>query len=275
MNRVLKAAIEYYWIGGLQVGFQLNCPFPFSTEEYSSFAEKDLTNWGANIIWSLSQYQCLDKPLVLWDIVAALLAFKDSMSKYVEHLLIKWLSLSFLRCHMDLPTEKVLSDVSSSLSGIPSRLLHLLNIICRRVMLAELDADQITRINSKVQNSEGEGPAMEKQLTKWIEILLSSEEQLRERLVGFSFSAFRTSMSHPGSTPSQAGHWNPVGLEQVEQWIALNQDHVHDQLKFIASEVTNDKRYCLLVKPYLLCNIRPDVTYVYYAIYFYYIFGDI
>ncbi|KAJ1404236.1 hypothetical protein SESBI_26703 [Sesbania bispinosa] len=244
-GRFLKAAIEYFWIGGLQVDVGLKSPFPCYIEEYSSFPEKELTYWGANILWSLNQYQCPDKPVVIWDIIAALSAFKDNKSKYVEHVLIKWLSLSFLGSHMDIPPEKVLSHVCSSMSDIPSRLLHLLNIICRRVILAKLDVDQITRINSKVQNLEEVCPATEKQFTQWIEILLSSERELRERLVGFSFSAFRTSMSRPEATPSQDGCWYPVGLGQMEQWIALDQEHVRDQLKSIASEVTHEKRYYL------------------------------
>ncbi|XP_012575561.1 uncharacterized protein [Cicer arietinum] len=238
--RILRAAIEYFWIGGLQVDGPKS-PLSCYIEELPSFPEKELTYWGANIIWSLKQYQCLDKPLVFWDIIAALLAFKDNKSKYVEHLMIKWLSLSFLGSHTNLPPEEVLSRVFSRLSDIPSRMLHLLNIICRRVMLAQLDADQITRINSKVKNMEEVCPVIEEQMTKWIEILLHSERELRERLIGFTFSAIQTSVFHL-ETPSQPGRWYPVGLAQMEQWIALNQEHIRDQLKFIASKVTQGKR---------------------------------
>ncbi|XP_072065546.1 uncharacterized protein [Arachis hypogaea] len=241
-GRVLRAAIDYHWIGGLHVDICLNRPVPFYTEEHSGLAEKDLTNWGSNIIWSLNQYQCLDRPLVLLDIILALLDFKVSMPRYVEHLLIKWISLSFPGFHTDLPSEKTLLQVSSSLSGVPSRMLHLLNIICRRVMLAQLDADEITRISSEVQNTKGECCSMDEQVTKWIAILGSSERELRERLVGFSFCASQTSKSRPGATPFQTGHWYPVGLAQMEQWIALNNDHVRGELKSIASEVTNEKR---------------------------------
>ncbi|TKY53301.1 hypothetical protein E2542_SST24828 [Spatholobus suberectus] len=255
-GRILKAAIEYFWIGGLQVDVQLKSPFSCYIEENSSCLEKELTYWGTNIIWSLNQYHCQDKPLVLWDIIAALLAFKDNNSKYAEHLLIKWISSSFLQLHMDLPPEKVLSAVYSSLSYIPSRLLHLLNIICRRVMLAELDADQITGINKKVQKLERLCPGMEKQITKWIEILQSSERELRGRLVGFSFSAF-TSMSNT-ETASQPGCWYPVGLAQMEQWIALDHEHLCDQLKIIASEVTHEKRFltsrCSAVETCSFCS---------------------
>ncbi|MED6127088.1 hypothetical protein PIB30_084815 [Stylosanthes scabra] len=251
-GRVLRAAIEYHWIGGLQVDLCLNSPVPFYTVEHSSLAlaEKDLTIWGSNIIWSLNQYQCLDRPLVLLDIISALLDFKVRMPKYVEHLIIKWISRSFPESQTDLPNEKILLHISSSLSGVPSRLLHLLNIICRRVMLAQLDADEITRKSSEAQNTRGECFSMNEQLTKWIAILGRSERELRERLVGFTFCASQTGKSQPA--PSQTGHWYPVGLAQMEQWIALNND-LRGELKSIASEVPDEKR-CSAVESCSYCS---------------------
>ncbi|CAL5189916.1 unnamed protein product [Lathyrus oleraceus] len=241
-GRVLRAAIDYFWIGGLQMDVWLKSPFSRCIEELPSFLEKELTYWGTNIIWSLNQYQCLEKALVLWDLCATLFAFMDNNSKYVEQLVIKWLSLSFMESPTNLPPEEVLSRLISRLSDIPSRLLHLLNILCRRVMLAKLDPDQITKINSKVQNVEGVCPVIDGQMTKWIEILLGSERELRERHVGFSFSAVKTTKSHLKSTPSKSGRWHPSGLKQMEQWVVLNQEHIRDQLKFIVPKVTREKR---------------------------------
>ncbi|XP_014501984.1 uncharacterized protein LOC106762530 isoform X2 [Vigna radiata var. radiata] len=214
-GRVLRAAIDYFWIGGLQMDVQLKSPF------------------------------------------SALLAFKDHNSKYTEHIIIKWITSSFLQLDMDLPSEKVLSFVSSSLSDIPSRLLHLFNIICRRVILAELDADQITGLTRKVEKLESVCPAMEKHITKWTEILLSIERELWKRLVCFSFSIFRTIMSNP-ETSSQHGCWYPVGLAQMEQWIASDQKHLGDQLKAIVSEVSHKKRFlanrCSAVETCSFCS---------------------
>ncbi|XP_022637108.1 uncharacterized protein LOC106762530 isoform X1 [Vigna radiata var. radiata] len=256
-GRVLRAAIDYFWIGGLQMDVQLKSPFSGCIEGNSSYLEKELIYWGTNIIWSLNQYQCHDKPLVLWDIITALLAFKDHNSKYTEHIIIKWITSSFLQLDMDLPSEKVLSFVSSSLSDIPSRLLHLFNIICRRVILAELDADQITGLTRKVEKLESVCPAMEKHITKWTEILLSIERELWKRLVCFSFSIFRTIMSNP-ETSSQHGCWYPVGLAQMEQWIASDQKHLGDQLKAIVSEVSHKKRFlanrCSAVETCSFCS---------------------
>ncbi|KAI9097638.1 hypothetical protein K1719_025409 [Acacia pycnantha] len=240
--RVLRAAIEYFWIGGQQMDVLSRLPFSYAAEECSNLPKKELTYWESNIVCFLEQYHCLDKPLVLWDIIAALSAFKENDSIYVEHILIKWLSMSFLGSHTDLPADKVLSKVSSNLSDIPSRLLHLLNILCRRVMLSELEADQINTINNNLLNSGGSTLSKEKQITKWEEILLSSERELRERLTDFSFSAFLTNPSYAKATPSHPGHWYPFGITQMKQWVELDRDNAHDQLKVLASKVTNEKR---------------------------------
>ncbi|KAK4273836.1 hypothetical protein QN277_017155 [Acacia crassicarpa] len=240
--RVLRAAIEYFWIGGQQMDVLSRLPFSYAAEECSNLPKKQLTYWGSNIVCFLEQYHRLDKPLVLWDVIAAISALKENDSVYVEHILIKWLSMSFLGSHTDLPADKVLSKVSSNLSDIPSRLLHLLNILCRRVVLSELDADQINTINNNLLNSGESTLSKEKQITKWVEILLSSERELRERLTGISFSAFLANLSHAKATPSHPGHWYFFGITQMKQWVELDRDNARDQLKVLASKVTNEKR---------------------------------
>ena len=79
-----------------------------------------------------------------------------------------------------------------------------------------------------------------------MELLLGSERELCERLVGFTFSTVLGLMSSLAAKVYRAEGWDPVGLAQMEQWVALNYDHVQDQLKLLASEVRNlDKRYFL------------------------------
>ncbi|KAJ7965260.1 putative Transducin/WD40 repeat-like superfamily protein [Quillaja saponaria] len=232
-GRTHKAAVQYLWIGGKQVDFFSKIPSTVDIENFGCSPEKELTYWESNIVWSLKQYEYLDKPLVVWDIIAALLAFKKSESTILEVILIKWLSISFMGSHVGLHAEEVLSRVSTSLSESPSRHLHLLNIICRRVILSDLEADQI---NSKVHDLQGLCPAEGKHLTKWIEILMSSETELRERLVSFSFSAFLSLTSYSDTSLRQPGYWYPVGLAQMKHWVGLNDDHVRDQVKVLASE---------------------------------------
>ena len=195
------------------------------------------------MLWYLSQYEHLDKPLVVWDIVAALLAFKQSAPKYVELVLVKWLSVSNVESHLGLSTGNILSHASRTFSNTTTRKLHLFNIICRHVVLSELKAD---KINSKQPNLEEFGGAEEEKLKLWMELLLCSERELRERLVGFAFSTVLGLMSSLAAKVYRAEGWDPVGLAQMEQWVALNYDHVQDQLKLLASEVRNlDKRYFL------------------------------
>lgn len=207
------------------------------------FFTKELAQWESNILRSLRQYENREKPLVVWDVVAALLAFKCSAAKYVEHVLLKWLSISHVgsQFQMGLSAEKILQHVSRNLSKLASRQLHLLNIICRRVILSELKANQI---NSKLQNMRGGNCAEEEMLILWTELLLSSERELRERLVGLSFGAYITLMSHSNSISSQSGHWFPVGLAQMQQWVSLNRHLVQDQLRVLAVEVgKHEERY--------------------------------
>lgn len=204
------------------------------------FSAEELVQWESNILWSLKQYENQVKALVVWDIVAALLAFKCSAAKYVEHILLKWLSTSYAgsQFQMGLSAEMILPHVSRNLSKLASRQLHLLNIICRRVILSELKADQI---NSKLQNMKGLHCAEEEKLGIWIELLLSSERELRERLIGLSFGACTAPMSHSSTVSSQSGNWFPVGLAQMEQWVSLNRDLVQDQLRVLEIEVGKRK----------------------------------
>ncbi|KAH9780346.1 WD REPEATS REGION domain-containing protein [Citrus sinensis] len=247
MFRAQRSAIEFFWIGGQQLDVLSNTFPKYGHEACPDFSEKELSIWESNILWSLQQYEDLHKPLVVWDLIGALLAFKRSIPQYVECTLLKWLSslylgsLSslYLGSHVGLSMKTVLSHVSKSVSKISSRQLHLINIILRRVILAELKADQI---NSKLQNLEGIYGSEEEQLTVWMELLLNSEKELRERLVGFSFSAFISLGAYATSTCPQTVYWCPDGIAQMEQWVAHNHEHVRDQLKVLASEVAGSDR---------------------------------
>uniref|UniRef100_A0A5B6YNM7 Transcription factor IIIC 90kDa subunit N-terminal domain-containing protein n=2 Tax=Davidia involucrata TaxID=16924 RepID=A0A5B6YNM7_DAVIN len=230
--RTQKAAVEFFWIGGQQLNNSYDRYPEFEVEAYPGFPEKELVYWEHNFLWSLNQYEHLDKPLVVWDVIAALMAFKQSSPKYVEHILNKWL-VSYLGSQLGLSTAKILSHASRFLSNITSRQLHLLNIISRRLVLTKLKAD---KINSKQQNLEGLCDA-EEELPLWMELLLSSERELRERLVGFSFSVVLSLVSHSLTNYCKFGYWHPVGLAQMEQWVSLNHDHLQDHLKLLASEV--------------------------------------
>ncbi|KAF3432745.1 hypothetical protein FNV43_RR23847 [Rhamnella rubrinervis] len=236
-QRTQKAAVEFFWIGAQQLHLLSNTSPNFIIPGFSA---KELVHWESNILWSLKQYENQEKALVVWDIVAALLAFKCSAAKYVEHISLKWLSTSRVgsQFQMGLSAEMILPHISRNLSKLASRQLHLLNIICRRVILSELKADQI---NSKLQSMKELHCAEEEKLVIWIELLLSSERELRERLAGLCFGAYIALMSHSITVSSQSGNWFPVGLAQMEQWVSLNHDLVQDQLRVLAIEVGKHK----------------------------------
>lgn len=207
-----KAAVEFYWTGGQQLDISLDRQLDTDIQSIPGFSEKELSYWESNILWSLNQFECPNKCLVVWDIILALSAFKQSNSTYVEQILSKWL----LGSHMGFYTKENLSKISS-------RKLHLLNILCRRVVLSELKSDNV--ICEK-----------EEKWTLWRELLLSSEEELRIRLVGFSFTAVNRLNYDSVEKSDRHGYFDSMGLAQMERWVALN-NGAEDQLKLLASEV--------------------------------------
>ncbi|OMO97783.1 hypothetical protein COLO4_14362 [Corchorus olitorius] len=239
--RLQKAALEFFWIGGQQKDILSNTSPGFDIEAFPGFSEKDLVNWESNILWSLKLYENLDKPLVLWDITAALLSFKRSAPHYVDHILVKWLSFSFADSQVEHAIEKVLPHVCKCINKASSRQLHTLNIICRRVILSELKADEINSNLLDLGGLDEADCAENSQLNLWIELLSSSERELRERLVSFSFSAYKSLGSNSATYSSKPGYWHPVGLAQMKQWVAQSR-HVREQLRVLAPEIKTCKR---------------------------------
>ncbi|XVF53296.1 hypothetical protein PTKIN_Ptkin05aG0087900 [Pterospermum kingtungense] len=240
--RLQKAAVEFFWIGGQQKDVLSNTSLGFGIEDFPGFSETELAYWESNILYSLKQYGHWDKPLVVWDVIAAIAAFKQFSSHYVDHILIKWLSESFVDLLVEHSIEKVLRHVCKSFSKAASRQLQLLNIICRRVILSEMKAAEI---NSNLLNLRGLDEAdfaQEKQINLWVELLSSSERELRERLVGFSFSAYKSLASNSANSSPKPGYWYPLGVAQMEQWVVCNNCHVREQLKVLASEIKTCKR---------------------------------
>lgn len=233
--RSQKAAVEFFWIGGQKLE---NISNRNSHIDVEAFPDEELVHWGHNILWSLNQYEHLDKPLVVWDIVAALLAFKQSVPDYVEHILVTWLT-SYVGPDCGHSPSSILPHAPQFLSSITSRQLHLLSILSRRVLLSEEKGNNLTSQN---QSLEGLYGIEEEQLSMWVEFVESIEKELRERLIGSSFSAVVNLASQPSTDWSKPGCWLPVGLAQMEKWIAVNDGHVKNYLKFLASKVRKLKK---------------------------------
>lgn len=226
--RSQKAAVEFLWMVGqrsdISSSEKLNC------EALSGVSKEELAWWKSNILWSLRQYECFEKPLVMWDIIAALLAINQLVPHFVDDLLLEWLSSSFTESCSKLSKEKVLADFSRRLSKLTSRHLHLLNVICRRVILSEVKAYDI---NSNEHDHRTTCENREEQMMLWMDLLLTSERELRERLVGINF-ACSSLMSQVDANMSPSGYWYPSGLAQMEQWVGCGQ--VRDQLRLLVSQ---------------------------------------
>ncbi|CAA0385264.1 unnamed protein product [Arabidopsis thaliana] len=232
--RSQKAAVEFLWNGAQQSG-ESEDSTETVTEAILGFSKNEFANWESNILWSLKEFNYLNKPLVLWDMVAAMLAFKQSMPEFVELVLTKWLSVSYLGFHDDISMEDLVPKITKRFSDVPSRLLHILNVISRRVMLSELKTEEINRkLQGQRTNDEGE-------IDLWLKLLQESEQELRERLVGLSFSAYLLAESSQGTISPPSWNWRPAGLALLQQWVEINRDIVHSQLETLSLEVKSSR----------------------------------
>ncbi|CAN1266262.1 hypothetical protein LINPERPRIM_LOCUS12483 [Linum perenne] len=233
--RAQKAVVEFFWIGGQSSESNPSSSTEFYQETFPEFPPNDLAAWESNTLWSLKQYEDPNKPLVVWDITTALLGFKESIPKYLDYLLVKWLSTTFLGQYIGSPLCEILTDVLDSLPKASTRQLHLLNIITRRVILSKLKVEEI---NSNASDHT-DISVHDKTLQFSLQTLVRSERELRERLVGLSFAAFFGTTSDSATTSSQPESWSPFGVIQMTQWVTLNHTQVKDQLNVLASEVQN------------------------------------
>lgn len=248
--RAQKAAAEFLWIGGQQIDCSSSTSLDYSLEGVSHYRKKEYDSWVTNILWSLNQFEHVDRALVMWDIIAALLAFKQSVPKYVEFVLVQWLCTLHPQNQDSFSSQTIVPYVIKNVSNISSRRLHIINIICRCVLLSGLKADQVNR---KLENLKGACASREEQLDLWMQLLFNSETELRERLVGLQFASFLFLPTCSESSISQPGHAYPIGIAQMEQWVAHNHEKVRDELKVLASEVVECRNRYSLSSLFFLC----------------------
>lgn len=203
---------------------------------FPEFPEKELILWEMNLLWCLNQYENPSKLLNILDIVAALLAFKQSAPKYVEHILLEWLASCF---GSNIEISSSSSEVFKFLPNLSSRQLHLINIISRRVVLKEYIVENM---NGKEHILEGISDDKKEHITLWVELLFNCENELLKRLVSISFSASSSLPSNSSEEISKVGGWSPDGLPQMEQWVLQNEKNVKDRSKFLAAEIRNIKK---------------------------------
>ncbi|KAG9451951.1 hypothetical protein H6P81_004855 [Aristolochia fimbriata] len=209
--RAQKAAVEFFWTGGqyLQVSlgnnpnYHIHVGFP---------SQRELSCWECNILRSLKQLEDMSKLLALWDVIAALTAFSRFAPDFVEHVPLKW--LSHFVWHSELSVENILLHVQALLSKSRMRHMHLLNIICRRVMLNKVVFD----FNEL-----------------WSALLSCSERELRGRLVAYTFSTVSSHVSSTAADPPSETQWFPVGVSQMEQWVATGQDLGQEQNELLTT----------------------------------------
>ncbi|KAL5222924.1 hypothetical protein ABZP36_027637 [Zizania latifolia] len=223
--RTQKAVVEFIWIGGQFLGI------PLDNSVICSLQSEALpgTNlwWASNIFWSLKKYEDCKRVLVLWDLIAALQGFKKSAPTFLEALLHKWVSGLF----SDDPQYDSIDIQSHSIhnmSKVSLRKLHLLNIICKKVMLID---------HAKYSPGVEQGNDVTTDL--WNNLLVRSERELRERLVGFTFAAVLNRTAYFLKDASIENSWFPVGVAQMDSWTSMNNGEVHNELKFLRTRIND------------------------------------
>jgi hypothetical protein len=125
--------VEFTWIGGQFLGTAIDQSIHTCSPELPMLSSTNLW-WGSNILWSLKKYETGERALVLWDVIAALQGLKKSAPAYLGSLMHKWVSDLFSddsQCASVNAPSLLRGDIMCKVS---SRKLHLLNIICRKVM---------------------------------------------------------------------------------------------------------------------------------------------
>ncbi|XP_078170279.1 uncharacterized protein LOC144564554 isoform X1 [Carex rostrata] len=193
-----KAMVELLYTGGQNLEIM---------KEPLDSSDTNLTFWDLNILCSLKKYENYNKDLVIWDIIIVLLALKKSNPGLVENLLCKWISGWFLDIQQVAPLENILSHMKSRVSSMHTRKLHLICVICRRVIFIDSKSDKVKQM--------------------WHDVLAACENELRERLVGFTFTlVLRASGSCLRSTGREL-----VGVGQMVQWVSVSNGEISDWLK--------------------------------------------
>ncbi|XP_073016779.1 uncharacterized protein [Primulina eburnea] len=198
-ERTQKAAIEFLWIGGQQLDTSSNICFDIDLGSFPGFPEVELICGLLNI----------------WDIVAALVSFKQSIQNYVEHILQKWLT-SYFGSNFGVCTT-FLSTAFKILPTLSTRKLHLINVIIRHVVLKN---DEVSE-SRKHQDLERFSSAIEEQTNVWKELQLCCENELRKRLVGLYFSAILDLLSDVPTNFCDVGCWRPDLIHDVLIFVEL------------------------------------------------------
>ncbi|KAJ1262676.1 hypothetical protein BS78_09G127700 [Paspalum vaginatum] len=224
--RTQKAVVEFIWVGGQFFGIPLDRRIDICSPQSAILSSSNFLWWGSNIFWSLKKYENVKNALVLWDIVAALQGFKKFAPAFLETLMHIWVSSLFSddpQCVSFNATSGPWHDVMPYVS---LRKLHLLNIICRKVMLS---------------NHSQDGPGAENgndaATDFWNTLLIRSEREVRERLVGFTFAVVLKRAANLFKGTSTENNWFPVGVAQMDSWVSMNNGEANKQLQSIRAKI--------------------------------------
>ncbi|ONM10856.1 Transducin/WD40 repeat-like superfamily protein [Zea mays] len=233
--RTQKAVVEFIWIGGQFVGIPLDRSIDICSSQSTDLSSSNLMWWGSNILWSLKKYENVEKRLVIWDVVAVLQELKKSAPAFLETLVHSWVSVLLSGDPQCVSIDAPSRSMHDMMPYVSTRKLHLLNIMCRKVM-----------VSIHTHHGPGAENGNEETTDFWSTLLVRSETELRERLVGFTFAAVLKRTAYLFNGTSTENCWFPVGVAQMDSWVTMNYDgQVHDQLQSIRSKIKDLGSRCM------------------------------
>ncbi|TVU35411.1 hypothetical protein EJB05_17298 [Eragrostis curvula] len=222
--RTQKAVVEFIWIGGRFLGTPIEQSIHICGQESPSLSVTNLL--GSDILWSLKKFETGEKAVVLWDVIAALRGLNKSAPAYLGTLMHKWVSDLFSDGSHHVSINASSYSSHDAVSKVSLRKLQLLNIICRKVMLRDHDKEPGAENSNATTDF-------------WNDLLVTSERELRERLVSFTFRVVLKRMSYFLEGASVENNWFPVGVAQMDSWVSTTDGEVHKQLRSLRRRIQN------------------------------------
>lgn len=263
--------VQLFWLGSEHVDVKDGNRTTNTTPNFARPPPKKVMSGHEKVCWELNVVDALEalqdprKPLVLWDLVAALSSLKEKLgSKGVVTILSKWLSgwAPGQGAVGAMDSQKwATGSFQKAVPEASCRRLQLMNVLYRRLFSSHVKTDLVRAHSSDDPNDgddgDGDGDAEAK---LWKDGLYLVEHELRQRLVHINL--VQSSGSCEGgltklskdATELSSSLWRQLLVE----WVLSNIRSVDPQLGKLATKLQNTKKnrqdiqtlYCL--RPTLL-----------------------
>ncbi|KAF8696134.1 hypothetical protein HU200_037025 [Digitaria exilis] len=153
-----------------------------------------------------------------------------------------WVSniLWSLKKYENVEKSIVLWDVVTALQGFKKHAPAFLEALMDIWVSALLSGDsRKVMLSDHFHHGPGAENGNDRTTEFWNTLLIRSERELRERLVGFTFSAVLKRTADLLKGTSTENSWFPVRVAQMDSWVSMNGGEVHSQLRYLRSRIND------------------------------------